>query len=210
MSKVLLPDDLGNPIELPQAKPRKPLWPWILLLGTVLIGVWWSQSQRASSPSVSPQASVESQLVSQLSARYQAEVQWSQRLSSHAPYSIEIERALVRQDRSPIVFIGTVMDVLRHDQDATVEMDADPVAGMPFIRFSLTCSPGLAARLVEDLRRPSRYIAVARVDSVSKARFRIDAYGQRVGEDEVETELEIQTADHFLARGQCVELQPIP
>lgn len=172
---------------------------------------WWVQGQRippkTSSSGLVPGAS---RLVSELAAQYQAEPQWAQGLSGYTPYSIEVERALVRQDGKPILFVGTVTDVRHREKAVIVEMEADPSDHVPFLRFSLNCSSTVVARLEKEPQRPAHYVAVAHIESVSKARFRMDASGQTIGEDEVETELEIVAGDYFVARGQCVDLQRHP
>jgi len=193
------------------AKAKRPKhWWWAIGVGLLLVVWWWAQSQRVPPDMPPPSISQANKLISDLAAQHEAETKWARSLSTHSPYSLEIERALTRQDRKPILFIGSVIDVRRRDGEIIVEMEAEPDEKIPFLRFSLRCSPNLTERLLTELQRDARYIAVVTVDSVSKARFRIDAHGQAIGEDEVETELEITAADYFVAQGQCVALQRYP
>ena len=216
MRKVLLPGETEEPNFQAAVKPagaRTPwrAWFWIIGVSLVLSVWWWSQGPRTlPEKSASVQISPADQLVSLLAAQYQAEPQWAQGIPDQSPYSIELERALVRPDGKPTLLVGRVADIRLRGKQLIVEIEVEPDVHVPSLRLSLDCTPAIVDRLLQKGDRLSRYAAVALIESVSKARFRIDSHGYAVGEDEVETELEIETGEYFVARGQCVEIRPIP
>jgi hypothetical protein len=211
MSKVILPgsrDELEGDDHASAWRPKFVLW----ALGVVclLLIWWWFQSEPLPPSHLNASESQLTKVISELAAKHHAEVNWASTLSSDLAYSIEVERTLVRNDEKPIVFVGRIMDVRRRDRDIIVDMEAESDVHVPFLRFSLRCPSDIADRLLTETKRNARYVGIALIQSVSKARFRMDATGQVIGEDEVETELEIAAGDYFVANGQCIDLQKVP
>jgi hypothetical protein len=224
MSKVIIPDEIegigkAQPT-LPQRRQRLRGWIWILLIGVATVG-WWFQDQKPSPETVTEliRQRQTSQLLSELEQKYQAIADWSNDLGDSMPYSIEVERSLVRKGDQAVIISGTILDVRERKGQVWVEISSE-WSRAP-LRFLLKC-PEALNQLLADKSRQRNYVAVAKILSVDKVRFRLDAHaegtavtdsdgeGHVIHDIEVSSELEVTAGDVFVAKGKCLDLRPYP
>jgi hypothetical protein len=224
MSKVIIPDEIegigkAQPT-LPQRRQRLRGWIWILLIGVAAVG-WWLHNQKQSPETVaeSIRQRQTSQLLSELVQKHQAIADWSKELSDSIPYSIEVERSLVRKDDQPVIISGTILDVRERRGQVWVEISSE--WSRPSLRFLLKC-PEALNELLSDKSRQRDYVAVARILSVDKVRFGLEPHGEGtavtdsdderhpIHDIEVSSELELTAGDVFIAKGRCLDLRPYP
>ena len=197
-------------------------WKWVVFLCLVASGYWWfsnhkDATQPPSKPSLAPEIA---QLISELEQRHSAASDWAKDLPQGTVYSIEMQRALIRKDGRPILFPGRVIDI-RQGKDY-FHLDMEPLWTGVSLRVILDCPEGMINKLLSHVPRETDYLAVAQIQSVSKAQFRVDARSEGVASTDYDdegrslpnvetfTELELEAGDKFLARGKCVDVRPYP
>ena len=160
-----------------------------------------------------------SQLLSELEQKYQASADWSKDLQDSMPYSIEVERSLVRKDDQAVIILGTILDVRERKRQVLVEISSE--WSRPPLRFLLKC-PEALNQLLADKSRQRNYVAVAKIISVDKPRFQLEPHGEGtavtdfddeghvIRDIEVSSKLEVTAGDVFVAQGKCLDLRPYP
>lgn len=137
----------------------------------------------------------------ELATKYNASLDWHEGLEHFRAFSLEVENALIRPNAQPVVFIAYLEDVMKREDKYFARFHW---LENPKIYFILECKPELAQRMLSQPGRifPS-YAVVAVVSTVVKAALEVNARALT----HEETELEIDTPDVFIARGNCLEAQ---
>jgi len=107
-------------------------------------------------------------VLGRLSQLSQAIADWSKDLGDSMPYSIEVERSLVRKDDQAVIISGTILDVRERKGQVWVEISSE--WSRPPLRFLLKC-PEALNQLLADKSRQRNYVAVAKILSVDKVAF---------------------------------------
>jgi len=196
-------------------------WKGVIILGVVASGYWWVSNQKESTQTPS-KVSLEPQiarLISELEQKHNVVKAWAKDLPA-SPYSIEMQRALIRKDGRPILFAGKITDI-RQNKDF-FHLDMEALWTGVSLRVILDCPEGTINNLLSHVPRETDYLAVAQIQSVSKAQFRVDARSEDVASTDYDdegrslpnvetfTELELEAGDTFLARGKCIDVRPYP
>ncbi len=194
-------------------------WKWGIILGIAACGYWWLSKptelrQSSAKPSLSPEIT---RVVSELERKHNAVRTWANELPT-SPYSIEMQRALIRKDGRPVLFASRITDI-RHNRKG-YQVDMEPLWAGASLRLVLDCQEETINAILSQDPRETDYLAVAQIQSVGKAQFRVEAHSEGVDigdyDDEgnwlpktgTTTELEMEAGDSFLARGTCVEVRP--
>ncbi len=196
-------------------------WKGVIILGVVASGYWWVSNQKESTQTPS-KVSLEPQiarLISELEQKHNVVKAWAKDLPA-SPYSIEMQRALIREDGRPILFAGRITDIRQGKENSQV--DIEPQWAGASLRVILDCREDTINGILSHAPRETEYLAVAQIQSVGKAQFRLDARSEGVSNTDYDdegrsfqrvetfTELELEGGDVFLARGKCVDVRPYP
>ena len=125
--------------------------------------------------------------VQELCSRYNAVVDWEQ---GHLEYTVEVEDALIRTNGRPVLLFASVEDIVRESD-----------------KYTIYCRYGGFNLLQQILGELERYAVVARISSVKKVRFKLEAYAQ--GYEYEEVDVELKRANVFMAKGICLDLIPV-
>lgn len=194
-------------------------WKWGIIFGIAACGYWWLANQtEPGQSSVKPSLAPETvRLASELERKHNAVRTWTNELPT-SPYSIEMQRALIRKDGRPVLFASRVTDIRQTGKG--FQLDMEPLWAGASLRLILDCQEDTINAILSQDPRETNYLAVAQIQSVGKALFRVGAHGEGVDMGDYDdegnwrpmtgtlTELEIEAGDSFLARGTCVEIQP--
>jgi len=153
--------------------------------------------------------------IQELCSKYNAVTDWKQRfqkktLGQHT-YTVEVEDALIRADSRPILFYGVADDIVKETDKyivywsggSYVDATFDRVFGRYF-RFVLDCTPSQVEKIMgKSVSFFEHYAIIAQISEVEKVRFRLYS-GESV------EEVQLETADAFLAKGKCLDLLFVP
>ena len=127
----------------------------------------------------------EDKAISELAARYNAITDWKEQLDElDDVYSIDVENALIRKDKRPLLISAYVQDIVTKN-------------GIPYLIFSEVGSPdieitfileydsGQIEQLIKQVRENNEIALIASITTVQKAN---------------------ESSDKFLANGRCLEL----
>jgi len=196
-------------------------WKWVIILSTVASGYWWFSIQRepAQPPSRAALEPEIARLISELEQKYSAVSEWTKDLPA-SPYSIEMQRALIRKDGRPILFAGRITDIRQDKEHFHLDMEALWTGAS--LRVILDCREETIDRILSHAPRETDYLAVAQIQSVNKAQLRVDARSEGVSSTDYDdegrslpkvetfTELELEAGNVFIAHGECVDVRPYP
>lgn len=135
--------------------------------------------------------------VQELCSRYNAVVDWEQ---GHLEYTVEVEDALIRTNGRPVLLFASVEDIVRESDKYTIYCHSG-YSGLGLAQQMLAVLGGLERYGLE------RYAVVARISSVKKVRFKLEAHAQ--GYEYGEVDVELKRANVFIAKGICLDLIPV-
>jgi len=135
-------------------------------------------------------------------------------------YTIQIEDALVRADKRPVMFVAHVEDVVKGETEYSVHFStADPFGiflSRPSIRFILHCTHDQVNLIMQNPRdaglfERENYAVIAEISGVRKVSLALTAHADSVvPEDEYSFEVDISTnlepSNIFVSFGRCLDL----
>lgn len=157
------------------------------------------------------QAEIE-QNITKMANSYDAVIDWEKdlkpkRLLSFV-YTVQLQRALVREDNRPVSFIASVQDIEKSDNEYIVyfdkwSFDINLDINLPIL-FVLKCTEEQVKRI---LNQPNEilfenYAVIASISDVNKMRFNLTPYP--IGE--YGAYIEIDSSEIFIAKGNCLDL----
>lgn len=125
-------------------------------------------------------------------------------------YTVEVQRALVREDNKPVSFIASVQDIEKRGNEYIVFFDKwsgyfgiNLETNLPIL-FVLKCTEEQVKRI---LNQPDdilfeNYSVIASISDVNKMRFNLTPYSL----GEYEANIEIDSSAVFIAKGNCLDL----
>jgi hypothetical protein len=131
----------------------------------------------------------EKQAISSMVAKYNAFTEWRAELDNlEDPYTLDIEKVLIREDKRPLLLSVNVGDIKSKDGKVYVNLN-EFGSPTPEIQFLLECDSSQVEKMKD--RGLDEFAVVASIKSVSKP--------QSANED----------PDTFWAQGQCIDLLPV-
>lgn len=165
------------------------------------------------------------QEVQELCSKYNAVANWRQNFDTNdlfqETYTIQVEDALIRTDNRPILFYGSIKDVVRESDRYLVYFGGGGFAQLlslsnsglgsilnllyPEIYFVLDCTSDQVKKILLQSAGSFEYYAViAQIGEVKKIKFKLSA---DAGEDEEDVSVYIASSSNvFIARGECLDL----
>lgn len=148
------------------------------------------------------------QAITEVVGRHKAVAGWGKNLREKymsmlmKVYSIQVEEALIRNDRRPILFFASIEDVARQNDKYFAHFhnwgNIDPD-----IHFVLECNSDQVEKIMEQSATYfERYAVVALISIIQRPKFEPRAYSEN-GE---EPEIAVESSDIFIARGRCLDL----
>lgn len=151
--------------------------------------------------------------VQKLCSQYNAVTDWKQHIDKKGfgehTYTIEVEDALIRTDGRPILFYGSIHDVVRKPDKYLVYFGSGwgTLLRNPFfgvfgcdIHFVLDCTPSQVEQI---MRHPASgfddYAVIAQISEVEKIRFELSS-------GESGEKVHVETSDVFMVKGKCLDL----
>ena len=115
-------------------------------------------------------------------------------------YTIDIRQALLQADGRPILFYGSLNDVLDGGEQDILWFTDFFVGLDTTVYFKLQCSKEKTKALLKEPTSfmADRFAVVAKIEQVSKPRFVVKTY-------EYEEEIEIESSDALIATGRCLD-----
>lgn len=163
--------------------------------------------------------------VQELCSKYNAVTNWRQNSDANdlfqEMYTIQVEDALIRTDNRPILFYGSVKDIVRESDKYLVYFGSGGLAQLlslsgsgldsilnllyPEIYFVLNCTPDQVEKiLLKSAGYFEYYAVIAKIGEVKKVRFKLSA---DVGEHEEDVSVYIKSSSNvFIAKGKCLDL----
>jgi hypothetical protein len=152
-------------------------------------------------------ATLRDQVLSGLAAKYGADVSWQKSLERpdrRRMYTFEIQKFLVRNDKTPLVVTARIDDVVDISAD-TFEVRGHTTGSLGRrLQLRLRCSPSVLNHVLT--RSPHAiddYAFVVRFDKVSKPMFTTSAEHD-LSADVDTPEVIVEPSDMLLADGQCL------
>jgi hypothetical protein len=149
-------------------------------------------------------ATLDSQVVARLATQYRA-LPWTASLPNGSTNAKKLDaaamtRAFVRSDSAPLVFAGTVSEILARVSGKVVVLQPDYHGETPIADFELwaTCSDSLAA-----LAARQKHLSRPEVAIVSRAR-RVDRLVWATEDDAN------GARDRYYVAGSCLDVTPLP
>jgi len=155
------------------------------------------------------------QNIIKMANNYNAVLDWEKDLRpknflSRSAYTFEVQRALVREDNRPVLFIAGVQDIEKHGNEYIVFFDkGNRFFGISLevnlpILFILNCTEEQVKRI---LNQPNEilfenYSVVASILAVNKMRFSLTPHSL----GEYEANIEVDSSTVFIAKGNCLDL----
>lgn len=134
--------------------------------------------------------------------RYDAIIDWEKAFTDplSEPFSIELQDTLV--SARPIVIVGVVEDVVRHEGRSYLYLNDWNMTGAA-IRFVLECDAASISRIVKTKERFEDVGVIAKIDSVEKTQIALKSGGKTSEDTEP---IELDSSSLFIARGKCLEI----
>lgn len=163
----------------------------------------------------------------ELQARHNAKLGWTKEIPLGA-FTMDIQKALIGSDEQPILFSGTVKDVLENEGKFQIEVINDIPWQYPLerhfsrisIRFLLDGTQEMVDRITaarsnrnqENLDKYELeigYVFIAKINQIKKVGLQLgtEVYGE---DDFPSTEVILEDSDEWVALGMLVDLQPFP
>jgi len=137
-----------------------------------------------------------------LAAKFGARTDWNKELKDRLlPYSIDVEEALIRTDKKPILFEALVEDVTRDNNKYVVRLN---YSDSPKIYFLLECTPELAAKL-RSRQGFDQVAVIASISSVRKPTIKLES--DLPSSPDESPDIEVTNPDAFIAKGSMLELE---
>lgn len=159
------------------------------------------------------QAEIE-QNIMKMANSYDAVLDWEKDLRPKdfltSVYTVEVQRALVREDNRPVLFIADVQDIEKRGNEYTVYFDRwtgyfgiNVETYLPIL-FILKCTEEQVKKI---LNQPNEilfenYSVIASISDVNRMRFGLTRYSL----GEYEANIEIDSSAGFIAKGNCLDL----
>jgi len=153
--------------------------------------------------------------VQELCSKYNAITNWKQQLGKNGFYghtfTIEVEDALIRTEGRPILFYGTVNDIVRESDKYLVYFGFGFAAILrdtyyllnEKVFFVLDCTQEQVEQITNN---PAgiydEYAVIAQISQVEKVRFELKS--NAMSDEDVSVDLE--PSDVFMAKGKCLDL----
>lgn len=131
------------------------------------------------------------QSLSKLVNQHNAITNWAEFGERDKVYVLDLQNALVRQDRRPVLLNVNLIDILNKDNQYLIHFKPSSV-DVPKILFVLECDSEQVKKVIHTRDEELEYAVVALISSVSR---------QEKGNDSEE--------EHFLANGHCLDLLPL-
>jgi uncharacterized protein YxeA len=148
------------------------------------------------------------QAITELVGRHNAVTGWEKNLREKymsmlmKVYSIQVEEALIRNDRRPVLFFASIEDVARQDDKYFAHFHNWRSIG-PDIHFVLECNLDQVEKVTEQSADYfKQYAVVALISIIQRPKFEPRAYSEN-GE---EPEIAVESSDIFVAKGRCLDL----
>jgi len=154
------------------------------------------------------------QNIKKMANNYNAVLDWEKDLKQKSfltnVYTVEVQRALVREDNRPVIFVASVQDIEKRGNEYIVYFDRwtgyyniNLEADLPIL-FILNCTEEQVKRI---LNQPNEvlfenYSVIALISDVNKMRFSLTPYPL----GEYEADIEIDSSEVFIAKGNCLDL----
>ncbi|MEA2006253.1 MAG: hypothetical protein U9O50_08380 [Acidobacteriota bacterium] len=155
--------------------------------------------------------------ITEMAKIYNAVIDWEKDLRPknflRNVFTVEVQRALVRENNRPVLFIAGVQDIEKRGDEYIVYFDRwagyysinleSLEANLPIL-FIIKCTEEQAQRI---LNQPNEilfenYSVIASISDVHKMRFSLTPYS--LGEHEAN--IEIDSSEVFIAKGNCLDL----
>jgi hypothetical protein len=137
-------------------------------------------------------------------ARHNAIGEWRKPFEKNlsAPFSLQLDKALVQTNGRPVLVQGFVEDISRRGETYFVSVN-DWHVGVASMHFVMECDGATAERLIARSSPFLEVAVIAKIESVSRAEIELKS-GTRTTEDEAP--VEIDTSSVFVANGRCLEV----
>jgi len=144
----------------------------------------------------------QTKLKNDLAAKFSASADWNEKLKDRLlPYSVDLEEALIRSDKKPILFEGFVEDVTRNNNKYIVRLSHSE---SPKVYFLLECTPELATKLRS--RQGFDHVAViASISSVRKPNIKLES--DLPSSPDESPDIEVTNPDAFIAKGSMLDFE---
>lgn len=141
-------------------------------------------------------------LKNDLAAKFGASTDWDKNLKDRLmPYSIDVEEALIRSDKRPILVEAFVEDVTRDKEKYVARLSyLEP----PKIYFFLDCTPELATKL-RSREGFDRVAVIASISSVRKPNIKLES--DLPSSPDESPDVEVTSSDAFIAKGSMLDLE---
>jgi hypothetical protein len=144
--------------------------------------------------------------IAELSAKYNADGQWQKPFDKPDKlffYTVELQRALIRKDGRPLIFVATVDDVVV-EADGRYVLQARLIVGLDReIHLQLRCGAHELGALLD--RTPEileQFAVVAHIQEVRKPLLQAVA---QTGDERSTPEIVVEPSQVLLASGECLD-----
>jgi len=148
-----------------------------------------------------------------LAYQYEADTNWLSKVGIDtsgmlvSPYTLQLQRALVKSDGQPVVVVAGFRDVMKKGNTYYAVFNYEKYESafpLPSIRFILSCDSNAVSTLMRQPVEPDlsdQFAIIATIDDVRRPEFYVKADPI----DEYGAEIELQTSDTFLATGKLID-----
>lgn len=152
-----------------------------------------------------------------MSKKYDAVRDWEKQFKkiSRSVYTIDLQKALIREDSRPILFFASIADIKKQKEDYLVYFDMGSLfdinyidlwllLSFPSIRFILKCTEEQVEKILNTKTEflNERFAIVASIFNVEKHAFKLSASSG----DQESSYIEVDDSDVFMAEGICLDL----
>jgi hypothetical protein len=173
------------------SKNRKSLKLGILILITIGVGFGFYKYLGYRKDSQLKEEA-EKQAISNMVTKFNAVTDWRGDLDDlEDPYSLDVEKILIREDKRPLFLSVYVRDIRTKDSKVYVNL-YEAGSPAPEIRFMLECNSSQTEKFRD--RNNDEFAVIASINSVTKFQS---------------SETESESSNTFVANGQCLDLLPV-
>lgn len=193
---------------------HKSIFILIILGGFVILTSCKSIKEEAKIKEEEEQQAEIEQNIMKMANSYNAVLDWEKDLTPKtflkSIYTVEVQRALVREDNRPVSFIASVQDIEKRGNEYIVFFDKwsgyfgiSLEAYVPIL-FVLKCTEEQVKRIINQPNEIliENYSVIASISDVNKMRFSLTPYSL----GEYEANIEIDSSAVFIAKGNCLDL----
>ena len=140
--------------------------------------------------------------IAKLIIRYNAVSLWEKEMQDlHQVFTINIQDALVRKDRRPILIFADVDDIVKEND--TNQVSFEVFNDWNTVRYTLDCDVECVNKIINKYSpNNTEYAIIASISSVRKLKWTISA--ERLGEEDAE--LDFSTSRTLIANGRCLDV----